>query len=154
MSKKTANQPAPKSASAMTNTSRPGGTVLTFPIPASDQSGPADPRWRRVEALYDELADVDPAHFERRMRLRVEQAFCHAFVPALLEAWDYDVALRVLMLSERADLGGPYNRTRGLCPALRQTDDQHLEDLIIELQREVEDRRRAHARNGHRNGGA
>jgi hypothetical protein len=60
-------------------TAPPVTAVIPFPVPPSGSANNDDPRWRRVEALYREVAVLSPEPFERDLRQTLERVFTRAF---------------------------------------------------------------------------
>lgn len=136
-------------------------TVISFPIPRSGTGSDTDPRWQRVEALYGEIAKLDPRWFTDRrgqsnFSLLLEQTFCNYLASILIAAWDLPERAHMATLCQRFQHDQDEQSRQERLDRLRagtprpldsifrddsRTDDEKLEDLVVRLQRRVEDLR-------------
>jgi hypothetical protein len=141
-----------------TPTESANGNLLAFPEPVRERFAHRDPRWTRIEALYAELQRLAPGDFREELQGRLEQAFCHYLIGWLIdvasETDGVDGLVNLRVLAEQIEIEGWRDRPERRAAVLRlrkgqaedQTADDDLEDLLVDLQRAVDDGRRAKAR--------
>jgi hypothetical protein len=125
---------------------RPTTTILPFPtrsLPPPSE----DPRWRELEPLLYELAQLDPSRFAFKVSQAMARLFQDVLIPDLVQQ-DIRICVEMLVKARRAhyehteaeaQTGG---RRGHIGRALYDPSVDELDRVLVETRREVEDLRR------------